>query len=618
MPNQIEVGELLTNNTQNFNIISENTTKEIFTETIQYRKVKELLDEDSLLYVSDNIRKLFNITKLNNTNCFKQTLSEFIKDCTVIHHRLKVILYLRLSDEDIELADIDKDKRIDLSRSIKNQLLMLLEYAFKRNWEVVGIFCEEDLSGADETRPEWNLSLKLCEHGNADVYISKTQARFARSIEMTEKYLHKLFAEWKIRFIGLVDNIDTDNRATKKTSQITAMTDEWRLEDQSINMKETLRAKKKLGIFTGSFAPYGYMKNPKDKYHLVIDPVAAKVVRLIYKMYKNGDGFLKIAKELNKRKIPTPSSYKKLQGLKYICPAAKGGRTKLWNIHSVRIILKNEVYDGTLIQNKSEKISYKSKAKRHLPKEQHSIVYDVHEPIINTHTSRIVREMFKGRNGRITSNGTKFIFSQKLYCAYCERTFARNISRKERVYVQCKINQVTGENHCSNKKYLRLDFLEDFVLKEINNKIKEYYNLNSLEKSYYAKKVSSQIETNIDILTNEKQLLEIKVEESNSKFALLYEDRTKGILNVEEFIAIKNQYTKDIEDTKIRINQINQEISTLEENKPQKIKEESLLKKYKTVTKLDKKVIDVFISKITIGGHDFKAGRRDIQIKWTF
>ena len=57
MPNQIEVGELLTNNTQNFNIISENTTKEIFTETIQYRKVKELLDEDSLLYVSDNIRK---------------------------------------------------------------------------------------------------------------------------------------------------------------------------------------------------------------------------------------------------------------------------------------------------------------------------------------------------------------------------------------------------------------------------------------------------------------------------------------------------------------------------------------------------------------------------------
>ena len=77
------------------------------------------------------------------------------------------------------------------------------------------------------------------------------------------------------------------------------MVDEWKIEEQSINTKKTLRAKNNAGQWTGSFAPYGYTEDSDDMYHLVVDEEAAKVVREIYSMYANGIGYYKICKSLN-------------------------------------------------------------------------------------------------------------------------------------------------------------------------------------------------------------------------------------------------------------------------------------------------------------------------------
>ena len=281
----------------NYNVSSMSVQE--YNDTIEFRKIKELICEEHLEYVTEYLRRLLKIKKPNNPMCFKKSLFKELFSTNEYGNR--VIIYVRLSVEDLERTEGN------VSKSILNQLLMLLTYCRDKQLELVGIFYEEDISGSDETREEWNKSLLFCELGNTNIYICKSQSRFARSIEFVEKYLHKKFIEWNIRFLSLVDNIDTNNRNNKKSSQITAMTDEWKIEEQSISTKRTLRAKNDAGQWMGSFAPYGYIEDPNDMYHIVVDEPAAKVVRKIYEMYASGCGYHKICEYLNEKKLPTPS-----------------------------------------------------------------------------------------------------------------------------------------------------------------------------------------------------------------------------------------------------------------------------------------------------------------------
>ncbi len=230
----------------------------------------------------------------------------------------RVVLYLRLSDE-----DRDKLTKEQLSESIKNQETMLRNYAEEMGWEVVGVYNDEDWSGSDATRPEFNKMIAECQKGNVDVVLVKSQSRFARDMELVEKYVHNLFHEWNVRFVTYIEKIDNTRKETKKTSQLTAMTDQWYLEDTSFNIRETLRAKRSNGELTASFTCYGVSKDPENKNHLLIDPIACEVVKRIFDEYIFGYGLQKIAKNLNRDKILSPYEYKLLNGSKLKIPLLK-------------------------------------------------------------------------------------------------------------------------------------------------------------------------------------------------------------------------------------------------------------------------------------------------------
>ena len=231
---------------------------------------------------------------------------------------IKVVLYLRLSDE-----DRNKLAKEQISKSIKNQEIMLREYANEQDWQIIGIYNDEDWSGADCSRPNFNKMIQECKKGNVDVVLCKTQARFARDSELIEKYLHNKFHEWKVRFITLVDKIDNAKRETKKTSQILGLTDQWYIEDTSLNIRETFKSKRRNGELTASFSTYGYIKDPENKNHLVIDPVASINVKRIFDEYISGYGLNRIANRLNTDKILSPLEYKKLNGVKLHNPFVK-------------------------------------------------------------------------------------------------------------------------------------------------------------------------------------------------------------------------------------------------------------------------------------------------------
>ena len=168
----------------------------------------------------------------------------------------RVGVYCRLSDEDRDKKNVNDD-----SDSIQNQKSMLLKYALNNSWEVVDIYSDDDYSGAGTYRPDFERMIRDCESGRINLVLCKTQSRFSRDMEIIEKYLHNKFVEWGVRFISIVDNADTNIKGNKKARQINGLINQWYLEDLSANIKDSLSNKRDDGLFMGSFAPYGYMKD---------------------------------------------------------------------------------------------------------------------------------------------------------------------------------------------------------------------------------------------------------------------------------------------------------------------------------------------------------------------
>lgn len=518
-------------------------------------------------------------------------------------------LYVRLSDE-----DRIKKNMSDESESIQNQKLMLIGFCVEHGWNNYKVYCDEDYSGADRNRPAFNQMIRDCENGLVESVICKTQSRFSRDMEIIEKYIHGKFLEWNIRFIGLVDNADTSLIGNKKSRQINGLVNEWYLEDLSDNIRKTLKIKHRNGQYTGSFAPYGYLIDPNNKNHLVIDPVASEVIKDIFNMYISGMGYIKIAKELNSRGIPSPTEYKKINGSKY-CNSqyAKGTlRSKLWTESTIYRILRREVYTGTLVQGKTESISYKNKKRRYKPENQWIKVRNTHEPIIDVETWNKVSELrnHKGRCDKFS--GEMYSLSKKVYCKECKSTMWKmsyRLTNGRYNYLRCKTVKISN-GKCNNTSSIRLDDLENAVLSEINNLLQNFYN---------PKFIKIDKNSNMDIkksrLEIEKQkLLNIK-NKKESYMLKLYEDKLEGHITEEQFKIYNSKFSDELHLTNHRIENINKEISNCNYNTYNDF--ENVIKGYKKISKLTREIVDEFIEAIYVGTTD-KNNERLIDIKWKF
>ena len=202
-------------------------------------------------------------------------------------------IYCRLSEE-----DHNKQKNTDDSCSIQNQKAMLLDYAAQHSWTVYDIYSDDDYTGADRNRPQFQRLLKDAQQRKFQIVLCKTQSRFTRELELVETYIHGLFPLWGIRFISIVDHADTANKGNKKSRQINGLVNEWYLEDMSDNIRSVLTSRRKNGFHIGSFALYGYQKDPHQKGRLLIDDEAAEVVREVFLLYAQGLGKTAIARTL--------------------------------------------------------------------------------------------------------------------------------------------------------------------------------------------------------------------------------------------------------------------------------------------------------------------------------
>ena len=528
----------------------------------------------------------------------------------------KVGVYCRLSDE-----DRDKINKTDDSDSIINQRSMCLKYANQNGWDVVDIYSDDDFSGAGTYRPDFERLIKDCESGKINLVLCKSQSRFSRDMGVIEYYLHNKFIEWGVRFVSIIDNADTSNDSNKKSRQINGLINEWYLDDLSQNIRKSLKNKREDGLYMGSFASYGYERSKEDYHKLVIDPVAAEVVKKIFKMYADGYGYHRICEYLNNNNIPPRSVYKRQKGSKFVCSNCDYDNVR-WNPDTIAQMLRNEVYIGNLVQGKSTYVSYKNHKKKKVSEKDWCRIENTHEPIIDMDTWNKVQSIL-GKHYKPTKTGEIHYFSRKVYCSCCGKAFMRNVysvkSEKtgKRAYLQCKGNK--KYHICDNNKAIRMDKLEEILLNAINDLLDNYYDKSDLKELY---EIRQEQDTNnndsIKALQKEKEELNKKINNNKNYYRNLFEEKVKGVISEDMFQMMSKDYFNEIENMMKRIEIIDSRVEDLKVGKKEKKQADKILKKYKKIKNLNKIILDEFIDKVYIGEIDKETKTRDIEIEWNF
>jgi DNA invertase Pin-like site-specific DNA recombinase len=517
---------------------------------------------------------------------------------------MKVAIYCRLSEE-----DRNKQNPLDDSLSIQNQKSMLIQYALEHSWDIYNIYSDDDYAGADRKRPRFNDLLHDAELHNFDIVLCKSQARFTRELELVEKYIHGLFPIWNIRFVSITDNADTANKGNKKSRQITGLTNEWYLEDLSENIKAVFDDRRSRGLHIGSYALYGYLKDPDQKGHLIIDEEAAIVVREIFTLFSLGYGKTTIARMLNDRGLPNPTEYKRLKGLRHDLPKTKN--STLWKYFAISDMLVNEIYIGNMVQGKYGSVSYKTKQNKPRPKDQWYNKEKMHEPIIDRDLWDRVQALIAQKT-KPFKTGKIGLFAKKALCMNCEYIM-RSTKTKDRCYLQCTTHYV-AQDACPGA-FISVKKLEQAVVQELNCLSDEFLNKDEVEQ-----KVEFDLELMRQRLNYEKEisLYTKKIEDYSKGIKDLYLDKVKEVISEKEFVELSRDFSMDKDRFEKRVAELQSEIAKLDERIQVGDNRRQLIEQYTNLDHLDRETVEKLIDYILVGRR--VPGSKDIpiEIHWNF
>lgn len=513
-------------------------------------------------------------------------------------------IYARLSEEDRV-----KINGYESSRSITNQLMLLRQYAEQMGWDVYECYTDDDWAGADRNRPAFNRLLRDAEQGKFNIVLCKTQSRFTRELEMVEKYIHGLFPLWGIRFVGAVDHADTSVKGNKKSRQINGLVNEWYLEDMSENIKAVLNTRRQEGCYIGSTPLYGYRKDPERKGHLLVDPEAAGVVKLIFHSFANGMGKTAIARMLNERGIPNPTEYKRQKGIIKKTPKHKAGT--LWKYFAIAGILGNEMYIGNLVQGKYGSVSYKTKKNRPLPREKWIRVEHTHEPIIDKELWDTVQKMLQER-AKPFSTGEIGLFAKKVRCKYCGYTM-RSGKGRGRHYLNCSSRHV-AKDACIGS-FIYVDKLEQIVLEEL-----EKINLKFLDEKRLEDEVVIREDPGEDIEKWKQQCIRLRQrrEQIDAAIKNLYLDKVKGDIDGDQFQVLYRGLDSDREKVKDSLRQLEQKIEHVQSRSGVQRSKHDIIREYVNPSELSRPMVEQLIDHIEVSRRDPETEMIKIEIHWNF
>ena len=479
----------------------------------------------------------------------------------------------------------------------------------EQGWDIYDIYSDDDYAGADRRRPQFNKLLTDAEAHRFDIVLCKTQSRFTRELELVEKYIHGLFPVWGIRFVSILDHADTANKGNKKSRQINGLVNEWYLEDLSTNIRGVLTSRRQNGNHIGSFALYGYKKDPDVKGHLIIDEEAAAVVREVFTLFSKGYGKTAIARSLNERGIPNPTEYNRLKGLRYQHP--KHENSTLWKYSAISHMLTNEIYIGNMVQGKSESISYKTKTCRPRPRDQWIVVKGTHEPIIDRKLWDRVQELL-AEKAKPFDTGTIGLFARKVHCAYCGYVL-RSAKNRGRYYLQCQTRHIS-KDACVGT-FMPVAELEQMVLDELSRLSAKYLDKEELERKI---KFATNIQTRRDEVYKAICAYEKRIGECSKGIQDLYKDKIKGLISDIEFTELSEGFRTDRTHLEDMITAAQKELQELDRRLLEGNDRRKLIEQYTNMEHLTREMVEVLIDHIVIHRRNSDTKRIPIISYWNF
>ena len=484
------------------------------------------------------------------------------------------------------------------SYSIGNQKKLLAKVAKEKGYTNLVHFLDDGISGVTMDRPGFVEMIRQLEQGKAAAVFVKDLSRLGRNYIEVGRLTEEFFPDHDIRLVAISDNIDTAE-GENELAPIRNLFNEWYARDISKKRRISNKIKGNAGEPMGQ-PPYGYIKDPNDPKHWIVDDEAAQVVRRVYSMTLEGFGTEQIATQLEKDGVLTPRAYWLTKGFKRPGKGKQQSPTK-WNSSTITKILSLQEYCGDILNFKTYSKSYKNKKRIDNDRENWVVFQDVHEAIIE----RAVYEQVQQKRGKIrkrrTNNGEHNMFSGLLVCADCGSNlhFHFNQGNPEIKYFNCS-NYKGNRGTCTSTHYVRVDFLEEVVLGEIRRLTK----FASLYEDEFVKAVigHSQQAEQTDRKLKEKELktLLARDEELDGLFERIYEDNVSGKLSDDRFAKMSRRYEDEQKELSEKIKKLRSEIEKQSSRSMTTDMFIGLVRKYTRARKLTPRMLNELIEKIEV------------------
>ncbi len=433
-------------------------------------------------------------------------------------------LYIRLSKEDESEGP---------SQSVQNQESLLREFVQQHRLSVYDTYVDDGWSGTNFDRPDFQRMIGDIEARKVNMVITKDLSRLGRDYIMTGHYMERYFPEHRVRYISLLDGIDTgvDSTANDITPFRAIMNDMY-AKDISKKIKSVKRDKQRKGQFIGGKPAYGYKMHPTEKNKIVIDEEVAPVVRRIFALALSGMSCRNIATRLNQEGVPTPATYANL-------PVARPGPyTGLWSSERISEMLQNETYIGNMVQGRSVKISYKSKKCLRQAPANWVVVEGTHEPLVDGETFRKV-QLLVGSRKHTRSRTYDFLLKGLIFCHECGYPLAvlnrKNARGEDVLYFVCRTYQRFTKAGVCTCHSIKEKTVTDAVVAKVREVCQAYLKPDELlpmarEAVENAGKGSG--------LKMELQDLQSRIDSLTAKLDRMYTDRLNGLLPEADFQRI--------------------------------------------------------------------------------
>lgn len=492
---------------------------------------------------------------------------------------------------------------------IESQIAIIEQYvAGHPELKIVERYIDNGYTGTNFDRPNWERMMADVRSGRINCIIVKDLSRLGRNYIETGRFLERICPKLGIRFISVNDNYDTAEIKSQDefAASLKNIVNDHYAKDISLKSGSALKAKRQRGEYIGSYAPHGYLKDPSNKNHLIINPETAPVIQQIYQWRTEGLGYGAITRMLNERDIPSPGRYRFEHGI--VTNNNKKGSSLLWNRHALTDILRNIVYIGHLAQGKCTASLARGIPVHRTPESEWDIAYHTHDPIITEELFNQVQEINRSRADAYNANYGACShlpkgdnpYRERLVCADCgtQMKLYRNLSKNHKkayfTYI-CPTYEEHQELRCT-KKTIRSNDLDAMVLKTLKIQMELFCDAQQvLERlSKKQQKFPAHIEE------NELQQLEQQIKRKQGYATSLYADYRTGLLTREEYTFARGKYQEEVAALQGRISQLQERLTLTSQVSDCAKSWITLIEQYKSAEIVSRELVTAFIGEIRL------------------